>query len=180
MNPYLILGYDSVDKITGIVFIAIQEILRNIKPRSFFGHQSTFSAPILPRPWAYPRYPLKLFALPQNLCPLRWRYTSQVLPPVTHNQVLNGLYIFISDGIFGAVRPFIILNALSPTLKFCSPLFHRAIRRKLIPKCFHEVFVNFLGSHFLLTKIFYHRSYFNFLHFASLTHYPLSILSKRA
>ena len=58
--------------------------------------------------------------------------------------------------------------------------FHCAIRRRLIPNCFHEVFVNFLGSHSLPTKIFYHRSHFNFLHFASLTHCPLSILSYKS
>ena len=94
---------------------------------------------------------------------------------------MNDLHIFISGGIFGAARPCIILNALSPTrLNSAAHFFHCAIRRRIIPKCFHEVFVNFLGSHSLLTKIFYHRSHFNFLHFASLTHCPLSILSYKS
>ena len=35
VNPCLILGYNSLDKIAGIIFIARQEIPRNIKPCSF-------------------------------------------------------------------------------------------------------------------------------------------------
>ena len=50
------------------------------------------------------------------------------------------------------------------------PIFSPCYKETLIPKCFHEVFVNFLGSHSLLTKIFYHHSHFNFLHFSSLMH----------
>ena len=50
-----------------------------------------------------------------------YRSTSQVWLPVTHNQVVNDLHIFISGGIFGAARPLISINALSPPPKFCSP-----------------------------------------------------------
>ena len=129
MNPWLILGYNSVDKITGIIFMSRQETPRNNEPRSFFGHQSRFSVPILPRPWTYPRYLLELFAQPQKLFPqpTSLAMTSQVSPPVTHNQVVNDLHIFISGGVFGAARPCIILNALSLTLKCCRPFFHCAI-----------------------------------------------------
>ena len=40
-------------------------------------------------------------------------YASQVLSPITHNQGVHDLDIFISGGIFGVARPYLILNALS-------------------------------------------------------------------
>ena len=152
MNPCLILDYNSVDKITGSIFILRQQIPRNIEPRSFLvisqhsrflscrdlGHTQDICKNCLHCPKTYAHFA---------------GYTLQVSPPVTHNQIVNDLHIFISGSIFGAARPCIILNALSSSLKFCSPFFHCAIRRRLIPKCFHGVFVNFLGSHYLLTNI---------------------------
>ena len=42
-----------------------------------------------------------------------------------------------------------------PRLNSAAHFFHRVIRRRLILKCFHEVFVYFLRSHSLLTKILY-------------------------
>ena len=101
VNPCLILGYNSLDKIAGIIFIAGQEIPRNIKPSCFL---------ILGQHSRHPSC--------QKLC-----YASQVSPPITHNQGVHGLDIFIRGGIFGAARPSTILNALSPTLKLCCPFF---------------------------------------------------------
>ena len=141
-EPSLILGYNSVDKITGIIFISRQEILRNIEPTS-----STFSVPILPRPWKYPRYPLELFALPQNLCPLCWLYFLSLASCHIKPGCARSLHFHQWWHLLGGLT--FIVNALSPPLKFCSPFFHRAIRRRLIPKCFHEVFINFLGRHSL-------------------------------
>ena len=64
-------------------------------------------------------------------------------------------------------------NALSSTLKLCCPGFHCAIRRRLLPKGFHEVFMNFLGRYFFLTEVLDNRSDFKFLHFANVSHPPL-------
>ena len=83
-------------------------------------------------------------------------------PPITHNQGVQELDIFISSGIFGAARPSIILKALSlevsevqngqeipqslsPSLL---PIFYGAIRR-LVPMGFFEAFMNFHGRHSL-------------------------------
>ena len=45
-------------------------------------------------------------------------------PPITHNQGVHNLDIFISGGILGAARPPIIFDALSPPLKLCCLFFH--------------------------------------------------------
>ena len=45
-----------------------------ISSRDRFGS----SVNILSRPWAYSRYLLELFALPKNLCPLRWLYFASL------------------------------------------------------------------------------------------------------
>ena len=60
--------------------------------------------------------------------PTSLSYASQVSPPIIHNQGLHDLDIFISAGIFGAARPSIILNVLSPPLKLCCTFFHCTIR----------------------------------------------------
>ena len=67
----------------------------------------------------------------------------------------------------------IILNALSPSLKLGCPFFHCAIRRRLLPNGFHEVFMNFFGRHSFLTEVLDNRSDFKFLHFANDSHHPL-------
>ena len=92
--------------------------------------------------------------------------TFQVSPTITHNQGVHDLDKFISGGIFGACRPPIILNTLSPLFFLC------AIRR-LLPKRFHEVFMNFLGMHSFLTEIIDNRSDFKVLYFPNMSHPPL-------
>ena len=95
------LGLQSVDKITGIIFISRQEILRNIEPTSFLvisqhsrypscrdlGHTQDIRKNCLHCPKTYVHFA---------------GYTSQVWSPVTHSQVVHDLYIFISGDIFGA------------------------------------------------------------------------------
>ena len=53
--------------------------------------------------------------------------------------------------LFSSVaRPSFSLNALSPPLKLCCPFFHCAIRWRLLPKSFQEVFmISFRGIPFL-------------------------------
>ena len=53
---------------------------------------------------------------------------------------------------WGAARLSIILKVLAPPLKLCCPSFHCAIRRRLLPKDFHEVFMNILGRYSFLTE----------------------------
>ena len=57
--------------------------------------------------------------------------------------------------LFEAPRQFIIFGALPPPPKFSSPFLHCAIRRRLLPKGFHEVFMNFLGRHSFFTEVLF-------------------------
>ena len=123
------LGLQLGRKITGIIFISRQEIPRNIEPRWFLvisqhsrypscrdlGHTQDICQNCLHCPTTYAHFA---------------GYTSQVSPPVTNSQVVNDLHIFISGGIFGLARPCIILNALSPTLKFCIPFFSLCYKKE--------------------------------------------------
>ena len=124
-------------------------------------------APILQKPLTYLRCRLGLIVMPQFYNHFT-SYASQVSPPITHNQGEHNLDIFISGGIFGVARLSIILNALK-----LLPIFHCAIRRRLLPKGFHEDFMNFLGMHSFLTEVLDNRSDFKFLHFANVLHPPL-------
>ena len=92
---------------------------------------------------------------------------------ITHNQGVHDLDICISAGAFG--RPDLPSSStLSlPLLNSADYFFHCAIRRRLLPKGFHEVFMNFLGRHFFLTEVLDKRSDFKFLHFANVSHPPL-------
>ena len=143
VNPCLIFGYNSLHKIAGIIFLSRQELPRNIKPSPFLIISQHFAS-----------------------------YASQV-SLFTHNQGVYDLDIFISGGIFGTARPSIILKALSSPLKLGYLFFHCAIRRRLLPKGFHEVFMNFLERHSFLTEILDNCSDFKFLHFANVSHPPL-------
>ena len=51
----------------------------------------------------------------------------------------------------------------SPPPKLSSPFLHCAIRRRFLPRGFHEVFMNFLGRYSFLTRVLYDCS--NFLQF---------------
>ena len=60
-----------------------------------------------------------------------------------------------------------------PPLKRCCLFIQCAIRRRLLPKGFHEVFMNFLGKHSFLTEVLDNRSDYKFLHFANVSQPPL-------
>ena len=60
-----------------------------------------------------------------------------------------------------------------PFLNSAVHFYHCAIGRRLLPKGFHEEFMNFLGSHSFLTKVLDNCSDFKFLHFANVSNPPL-------
>ena len=137
VNTCLILGYNSFNKIAGIILIVRQEIPRNIE---LSPHWSTFATPILPKPSTYLECQLELIILSQNSS--------------YHTQLgFARPWHFHQCSTFGAARLSIILNALSLPRKHSCLLFHWTIRRRLLPKGFHEVFINFLGRHSFLIEI---------------------------
>ena len=89
-------------------------------------------------------------------------YIWQVSPSVTRDQTVPNLNVFIYGSLFRVPRPFIIFNALLPPPKFSSPFLQCAIRRGLLLKGFHEVFMSFLQRHSLLTEVHYDCSTFNY------------------
>ena len=125
MNQCLILGYNSPDKITWIIFIVRQEIPKKYRAESFSDHWSTFLTPILPKPLTYLRCRLGLIVLPQNLCQLRKLCFAGL-----HNQGVHDLDIFISGGIFGATRLSVILNALSSLCNYASHFFSLCYKKE--------------------------------------------------
>ena len=133
VNACLILGYNWLDKIAGMIFIARQELSRNIEPSPFLiiGQHSL-------HPFCQnldiPDMSVRIYCtgplfMPTSLAMIR---RSRLLSHITRVCKTNN--IFISGGISGAA---IILNTLSPPLKLCCPFFHCAIRR-LLPEGFHH------------------------------------------
>ena len=57
-----------------------------------------------------------------------------------------------------------------PLFNYAAHFFQCAIRRRLLPKGFHEVFINSLERHAFLTEVLDNRSDFKFLHFANMSH----------
>ena len=110
VNPCLIYGYNSLDKIAGNIFIARQEIPRNIEPSPFL-IIGTHCLHHLAKTFDICKMSVRIDCYAHFA-----RYASQVLPPITHNQGVHDLDIYISGGTFGVGRPSIILNALSPLL----------------------------------------------------------------
>ena len=45
--------------------------------------------------------------------------------------------------------------------------------RRILPNCFHKVFMNYLGRHSVLTEVLDNRSDFKLLHFEIVLHPPL-------
>ena len=90
---------------------------------------------------------------------------------------LHKLNVFVCSSLCRVFRPFIILQALPPSPKFCSPFLHHAVKRRLIPKGFNEVIMNLLPRKALLTEVLYNWCNFNFVYFLSLT-YPSPVCSK--
>ena len=81
--------------------------------------------------------------------------------------------VTFSSAVAPLVRP--DRPSSSSSFKLCCPFFHCAIRRRLLSKGFHEVFMNFLGRHSFLREVLDKCSDFKFLHFANVSHPPLFI-----
>ena len=94
-------------------------------------------------------------------------YIMQASSPVTHDQTVHKLSVFVCCFPFRAPRPFIILHALPPSSKLSNP-FYTAVRRRLISKGFNEVVMNFLRGHAFLQKYFM-TILTSTVHFLSLT-----------
>ena len=100
--------------------------------------------------------------MPTSLAMLR---RSRLLSRIT--RVCTTLKILSEEVFLGRLdRP--SPTTLSP-FKLCCPFFHFALRRRPLPKGFHEVFINFLGRHSFLTEILDNRSDFKFLQFANVS-----------
>ena len=151
MDPCLIFGYNSVDKITGIIFISRQEILRNIEPTILWSSVNILGTH-LAETLDIPKISVRIVCtapklMPTSLAILRkshlLSHISRLCTISTYSSVVASLgrSDLSSSSIF-------FLPRLNSAAHFYSPCY----RRRLIPKCFHEVFVNFLGSHSLLTK----------------------------
>ena len=169
MDPSLIPGHNSVHIFFRIILIARQEIPRNVEPVSLliFGqHSGDPSSRDLGHSYD--------FSKDWRNCPKTYAhfagYISQISSPVTHDQTVHNLDVFISGTLFGAPRPFVIFYALPPHPKFSNPFLYCAIRRRLLPKGSHEVFMNFLGRHSLIIEALYDCFNFSLLHFVSSTH----------
>ena len=65
-------------------------------------------------------------------------------------------------------------STLSLLLLNCAAFF--SLWYKVLPNGFHEVFMNFLGRHSLFTEVLDNHSDFKFLHFANVSHPPLTTL----
>ena len=116
---------------------------------------------------------LGLTELPQNLCPLRWLYLAGFASCHRSPDCVQSQRFHLRQPLWGALTVHYLQCSPSPP-KFRSPFLHCAIRKRLLLKGFHEVFMNFLGRHSLLTRVLYHCSNSNFLHFVTLTHlFPL-------
>ena len=86
--------------------------------------------------------------------------------PITHNQDVHDLQHFHQRW----------LDRLSfstlPLVNSAAHFFYCAIRKRLLPKGFHEAFI-FLRRHSFLTEVLDNRSDLKFLHFANVSHPPL-------
>ena len=76
----------------------------------------------MPKPLTFLRYRLGWIVLPQSYAHLA-SCALQVLPHITHNQDVYDHDIITRGGIFGAARPSIILNALTPPLSYAAHFF---------------------------------------------------------
>ena len=117
VNPCLILGKNSLDKIAGISFIARQEIPRNIEPSPFL-ITSQHSSTHLAKTFDISKMSVRIDCTTQKLMPtsLAMLHRSCLLSHIT--RVCTTLTF---SSAMGVDRPSIILNALFPPLKLCCP-----------------------------------------------------------
>ena len=76
--------------------------------------------------------------LEKNMKPCFPSYASQVSPPITHNQRVPELDIFISGDIFWTARLSIILNTLSPPHKLFFHCYKKETPYQGFPWSLHE------------------------------------------
>ena len=91
---------------------------------------------------------------------------------------LLGLMLTFSSAVASLGRPnpqssSTLFPPPPPLLNSAAKLFHCAIKRRLLPKGFHEVFMNSLGRHFFHKELLDNCSDFKFLHFTTVSHPPL-------
>ena len=112
--------------------------------------------------------------IPTSLAMLHFAsYASKVSPPITHNQYVHDVDIFISGASNGGGgRPSIILNVLLPhLLNSAAHVYTVLYKVDSFPRLSMKS-LNFLGRHSFLTEVFGNCSDFNFLHFANMSHPP--------
>ena len=169
VNTRLILGYNSLDKIAGVIFIARQEIPRNIELSPFL--IVNISGTHLAETFDIPKMSVWIDCTAPKLTPtsLPMLYRSRLLSNITRECTT----LTFPSAVASLGRPDRPSSStFSPPLKLCCPFFHCAIRR-LLPRSFHKVFMNFLGRHSFLTEVLDNHSDFKFLHFAIVPHLPL-------
>ena len=157
MNPCLIL--DSTCSIKSPDHLHNLEI----SAESFSVHRSTLAAPILPKPLTYLRSLVRIDCTASNLIPTSLAMLSRTRLLSNITRVCTALtFSSVVASLGRPDRP--SFSTPSPHLKLCCPFFHCTIMR-LLPKGFHEVFMNFLGRHSFLTEALDNRSDFKLLHF---------------
>ena len=156
MDPSLVLGHSSVHKFLRVILIARQKIPRNIEPASLWSSVNILGTRLdktldihrmsVRIDWTAPKLVPTSLAISRRFRLLS--HMTRLCSIPTFSSVITSL---------GHPGPFIIFNALCPAPKFSIPFLHCAIRtwRRLLPKGFHEVSINFLGRHSFLSEILY-------------------------
>ena len=154
MDPSLILGHNSVHKFLRVIPHSEEKRYLEISSLLLFWSSVNILGTHLAETLDIPKMSVRIDWTAPKLMPTslaisrRFRLLShmtRLCTTSTFSSVVASL---------GSHRPFIIFNALPPPplLKFSSPFLHCAIRRRLLPKGFHEVFMNFLGRHSFLQR----------------------------
>ena len=148
VNPCLILGYNSLDKIAGIIFIVRQVIPRNIEPIPFLIIGQHLRHPFA-QTFDIPKISVRIDCTAPKLMPTSLAICgrSRLLSHIT--RVFTTL-IFLSAVASLRRLDHTSSSVLSFPLKLCSPCFQCAIRRRLLPMGFNEVSMIFLERHSFL------------------------------
>ena len=161
VNPCLILGYNSLNKITGIIFLERQEMPINIElsPFLIIGQHSRSH---LAKTFDIAYQSVRIDCTAQKLMP-----TSQAT--LLRSRLLSHISRVCTTLTFSSAVASLTLSL--PLLNSAAHFsLHCAITTRLLPKGFHVVFMNFLGRHSFLTEVLDNHSDFKFLHFANVSH----------
>ena len=155
------LVYNTLNKITRIIFKGRQETPRNIEPSPFL---INIHGTHLAATFDIPRMSIRIYFTAPKLMPtsLAMLHRSRLISHIT--RVCTTLTISSAVASLGRQNRHYPQCSLSRT-KPCCPFLHCAIRR-LLHKGYHDVFMNFLGRHSFITEVLDNRSDFKFLHFA--------------